>query len=169
MPTPTPKPCPRPHPKPKPTPPPLALALTSVPFFGQGCNDLAFFLGTNLEPEVRRRHEEALLRRYHAGLLQGGVDPALYPFERCWEDFRFNMWRAYINIAYVTLSRFDVMRKKGTGAFAASPDEGSRKELATYEARNRRLVAALVDLKFDELLAEGPESCGPCSCLPFCG
>ena len=47
-------------------------------------------------------------------------------------------------------------------------DEGSRKELATYEARNRRLAAALVDLKFDELLAEGPESCGPCSCLPFC-
>ena len=31
-------------------------------------------------------------------------------------------------------------------------DEGSRKELATYEARNRRLAAALVDLKFDELL-----------------
>ena len=137
-------------------------------FFGQGCNDLAFFLGTNLEPEVRRRHEEALLRRYHAGLQQGGVNTALYPFERCWEDYRLNMWRAYINIAYVTMSRFDVMRKKGTGAFAAEPDEGSRKELATYEARNRRLVAALVDLKFDELLAEGPESCGPCSCLPFC-
>ena len=137
-------------------------------FFGQGCNDLAFFLGTNLEPEVRRRHEEPLLRRYHAGLRQGGVNTALYPFERCWEDYRLNMWRAYINIAYVTMSRFDVMRKKGTGAFAAEPDEGSRKELATYEARNRRLVAALVDLKFDELLAEGPESCGPCSCLPFC-
>jgi len=135
-------------------------------FFGQGCNDLAFFLGTNLEPEVRRRHEEPLLRRYHAGLRQGGVNTALYPFERCWEDYRLNMWRAYINIAYVTMSRFDVMRKKGTGAFAAEPDEGSRKELATYEARNRRLVAALVDLKFDELLAEGPESCGPCSCLP---
>ena len=31
-------------------------------------------------------------------------------------------------------------------------DEGSRKELATYEARNRGLAAALVDLKFDELL-----------------
>ena len=43
-----------------------------------------------------------------------------------------------------------------------------RKELATYQARNRRLVAAMVELKFDELLEEGPESCGPCSCLPFC-
>lgn len=153
-------------------PPPANLAPQPPPSLRptrrQGANDLAFFLGTNLEPEVRRRHEEALLRRYHAGLRQGGVNTALYSWERCWEDYRVNMWRAYINIAYVTLSRFDAMRRRGTGAFAAAPDEGSRKELATYEARNRRLAAALVDLKFDELLAEGPESCGPCSCLPFC-
>ena len=135
-------------------------------FFGQGCNDLAFFLGTNLEPEVRRKHEQELVRRYHATLLENGVQG--YAFERCWDDYRVNMWRAYINIAYVTMSRFDAMRKARTGVFSATPSEGDRKELATYQARNRRLVAAMVELKFDELLEEGPESCGPCSCLPFC-
>ena len=40
--------------------------------------------------------------------------------------------------------------------------------LLIMRVRNRRLVAAMVELKFDELLEEGPESCGPCSCLPFC-
>lgn len=137
-------------------------------FIGQGGNDVAFFLGTNLDPAVRRQHEQALVRRYHAGLIEGGVNATEYPFERCWEDYRFNLWRAYINVGYVASTRFDAMKKSRTGIFAASPSEADRKELATHSARNSRLVAALVDLKFDELIEEGPATCGPCSCCPFC-
>ena len=137
-------------------------------FFGQGCNDLAFFLGTNLEPEVRRQHEEPLLRLYHAGLLENGVSETEYPFARCWDDYRFNMWRAYINIAFVAMTRFDKMRASRTGIFAPEPSKADAKERETYEARNRRVVAALVDLKFDELVRAAPTYCGPCSCLPFC-
>ena len=78
------------------------------------------------------------------------------------------MWRAYINIAFVAMTRFDKMRARRTGIFAPEPSKADAKERETYEARNRRVVAALVDLKFDELVRAAPTYCGPCSCLPFC-
>ncbi len=40
---------------------------------GEGVGDVAYFLATALPPEVRRRHEDALLARYRDGLLAAGV------------------------------------------------------------------------------------------------
>lgn len=41
-----------------------------------GGGDLAYFLLTNLAPDVRRAHERALIERYAEALVERGVDPA---------------------------------------------------------------------------------------------
>ena len=57
---------------------------------GAGPEDLGYFLGASLLPEDRRAHEERLVARYHAGLLDNGVRD--YPLERCWVDYRHGAW-----------------------------------------------------------------------------
>lgn len=53
---------------------------------GPALRDVAYFLGTCLDVEQRRQHEERLVADYHAGLLRSGVQD--YDFELCWEDYR---------------------------------------------------------------------------------
>jgi hypothetical protein len=37
-----------------------------------------------------------------------------------------------------------------------------------YDKLNERIVAALIDHQWLELIMEGPQSCGLCSCISFC-
>jgi hypothetical protein len=53
---------------------------------GRGGYDLAYLLGVCLTTHDRRINEMALLQRYHATLLQDGVQD--YPFEQCQADYR---------------------------------------------------------------------------------
>jgi hypothetical protein len=53
---------------------------------GPALTDVAYFVGAGLLPEVRPLHEDALVRRYHAGLVEAGV--AGYDWDRCWRDYR---------------------------------------------------------------------------------
>jgi hypothetical protein len=53
---------------------------------GVGTEDLSYFLGAGLSPDVRRVVERDLVRRYHDGLLAYGVTG--YSFDDCWEDYR---------------------------------------------------------------------------------
>jgi hypothetical protein len=57
-----------------------------TPALGIGVDDLSYFLGAGLVPEVRRVVEQDLVRRYHEGLLERGVTG--YSWEQCWEDYR---------------------------------------------------------------------------------
>jgi len=41
--------------------------------FGQAGFDVAYFVGTNIPPETRRKHEEELMATYHLELVRGGV------------------------------------------------------------------------------------------------
>ena len=52
---------------------------------GRGAYDIAYFLGTNVNTDVRREHEMDLLRRYHSALSERVADPnaAAYDFEQC--------------------------------------------------------------------------------------
>lgn len=54
---------------------------------GHPSRDVAYFLGTSLDPELRRAHEAALVRAYHDALVAEGV--AGYDAERCWNDYRW--------------------------------------------------------------------------------
>lgn len=53
---------------------------------GAGAADVAYFLGSAFEPDVRRSCERELVERYHAGLEARGV--AGYSFDQCWDDYR---------------------------------------------------------------------------------
>jgi hypothetical protein len=53
---------------------------------GIGTDDLAYFLGASLDPDLRASVEEAMVRRYHDGLLDLGVTG--YSWDQCWEDYR---------------------------------------------------------------------------------
>ena len=63
-----------------------------------GVWDIANFLGMSVTPEHRREWQDALLRRYHAGLVSQGVTG--YSLERCVEDYRFcTLQQAWAQIA----------------------------------------------------------------------
>lgn len=51
-----------------------------------GATDLAFMIATEWESEIRQRLEKALIQRYHATLLQHGVQH--YGWDECWNDYR---------------------------------------------------------------------------------
>jgi hypothetical protein len=53
---------------------------------GKPLNDVAYFLGAGLLPEVRREAEEDIVRAYHAGLVEAGITG--FDWARCWEDYR---------------------------------------------------------------------------------
>jgi hypothetical protein len=53
---------------------------------GVGPFDLAYMIGLSWFPERRARMEQALLRQYHARLLERGV--VGYDWEQCWLDYR---------------------------------------------------------------------------------
>ena len=48
--------------------------------------DAGIFLGTCLTPEARREHQDDLLKRFHDGLVAGGVTG--FSFDDCRESFR---------------------------------------------------------------------------------
>ena len=52
-----------------------------------GPYDLAFLLAGSADPDWRSENERPLLERYHKALVANGVTD--YPFERCWDDYRF--------------------------------------------------------------------------------
>ncbi|TIC89356.1 DUF1679 domain-containing protein [Nocardioides sp. GY 10113] len=79
---------------------------------GLPARDLAFFLGTSLEPAQRRRDERSLVAAYHRALLDHGVTG--YDEGLAWDDYRYAMLQgpliAVFGCAYGTRSeRGDAM------------------------------------------------------------
>lgn len=58
--------------------------------YGPALSDVAYFVGAGLLADDRRRHEEALVRGYHRGLLAAGV--AGYGWDDCWTAYRRGTW-----------------------------------------------------------------------------
>ena len=132
--------------------------------FLQGMFDVASLVGTCIEPDARRAMEKSLIERYHAKLTEGisAAQAAAYPLERCWRDYRLNLWRMVINVAFVCKTQFLKSSKAKTGMFSEAPSESDMKLKATYDARNRRLVAALVDNEFQTIIESAAK--GSCCC-----
>ncbi len=56
---------------------------------GLASRDLAYFIGTSLEPAVRAEAEKELVGEYHRALLDTGVSG--YDESTCWQDYRLGM------------------------------------------------------------------------------
>lgn len=59
---------------------------------GPAARDVAYFLGTSLDVDLRRRHEQRLIGLYHDELLRQGVRG--YSAERCFDDYRLGQLQA---------------------------------------------------------------------------
>ncbi|MXY72266.1 MAG: phosphotransferase [Dehalococcoidia bacterium] len=58
---------------------------------GRGPYDVAYFMSQSVDVELRREHERSLVKRYHDGLVAGGVRD--YSFDDCFEDYRLaTLW-----------------------------------------------------------------------------
>ena len=68
-----------------------SLALIDWQGFGIGCGmyDVAFFLGTSVTTDVRRRIERDVLGEYHDIVCRSGGEN--YTVEDCWRSYRQNM------------------------------------------------------------------------------
>lgn len=60
--------------------------------------DIAYMIGGCLPTQLRRDHEESLVRRYHAGLLDNGVTG--YSFDDCWAAYRHSAFLGYFMATY---------------------------------------------------------------------
>ncbi|MGE0625547.1 MAG: phosphotransferase [Pseudomonadales bacterium] len=68
------------------SPPKVAVVDWQSVRVGRPMNDVAYFLGAGLLPEVRREVEEGIVREYHQRLTAAGVLD--YDWARCWQDYR---------------------------------------------------------------------------------
>ena len=102
---------------------------------GPPLRDVAYFLGTCLEPSVRATHEQDLVRGYHEALLAAGV--VGYDAARCWDDYRLGLLQGPL----VTV----------TGCMYASGERSDRSD-AMFLAMARRSAAAIRDHRSLDLL-----------------
>lgn len=65
---------------------PLAVVDWQTVALGNPLADVSYFLGAGLLPQVRRAHEDELLRLYHQHIIAAGVTG--YDFEQCFRDYR---------------------------------------------------------------------------------
>ncbi len=57
-----------------------------APGLGSGAGDAAYFMGTGMEAQLRRKDERHLIKEYHDRLLAYNIDN--YSFDKCWLDYR---------------------------------------------------------------------------------
>ncbi len=60
---------------------------------GKPLNDVAYFIGSALEPEVRREVEDDILRDYHRKLRMEGVGD--FSFEDCYREYRKGVYAGF--------------------------------------------------------------------------
>ena len=99
-----------------------------------GAQDLSYYLTQSLPIDVRRRHEHALLDRYHEGLRAGGV--AHYSRDQLMRDYR-QATLYLLDYAVVIAATLDLSNERGA---------------AIARALSARSCAALEDLDCEALL-----------------
>jgi hypothetical protein len=82
---------------------------------GLPARDLAYFLGTSLDSDLREATESELVKAYHRRLLEHGVTD--YSVSQCWDDYRIGM----LQVPLLTTFGY---------AFAAATDRGDEMVLA---------------------------------------
>jgi hypothetical protein len=75
-----------------------------------GAGDICYFIVQSLSTETRHQHGDALLHRWHQGLLDRGV--AGYTFDDAWDDFRRSVLML-MSIPVVGASNLDPANERG--------------------------------------------------------
>lgn len=78
---------------------------------GPGAYDLAYILGGSLETDVRRSHEQELVRAYHDQLIAEGI--SAYSFEQLWDDYGHGHLQGGLATSMVTGGTLDLSNERG--------------------------------------------------------
>ncbi len=89
---------------------------------GPAMQDVAYFIGAGLLADTRREAEQDLVRRYHNGLQDAGVED--YDWERGWHDYRRSTWAGLIMA--VAASMLVERTERGDEMFMAMAHRHSR-------------------------------------------
>jgi Ser/Thr protein kinase RdoA (MazF antagonist) len=100
---------------------------------GNGMSDVSFLIGNSLTPEIRRAHEERLVRGYHYALVGAGVSS--YPFDECWDEYARSLLSALLTTIFGAM-------------YGARTDRGDR----MFELMGARHARQILDLGADRFL-----------------
>ena len=90
---------------------------------GSGPQDVAYFIGNAFaDDDERRSHQERLVRRYHARLLERGVKG--YTFDDCWLEYRRHGYASLIMA--IAASMLVGRTERGDRMFIAMADRSAR-------------------------------------------
>ena len=103
---------------------------------GRASQDVAYFLSGSVPVEIRREHEQMLVERWHAGLVENGVTG--YSEADAWQDYRKAVLYVWV-IAVVIAGTLDPSNERGRQWISAMIE---------------RSVAAIEDLGLVALLDE---------------
>ncbi len=104
--------------------------------WGPGSDDLAIFIGMDLGIDQRRDHQDALLSRYHAALVDGAVTE--YPIEALRRDFRASLLSC-LTVAVISASEIE----RRSDAESGDPSFDKLREI--HKQLAIRLLAAIED------------------------
>ena len=93
------------------------------------CQDLAWMLIASMTTDLRRKHEDELVRYYHAALQRNGVKN--YSIEQCFEDYDVALLFQF-SYPVIIAGAFDPANERGK----ALAVEGLRRAALTVEDRN---------------------------------
>lgn len=113
---------------------PVAIIDWQGPLRGRGIHDVAYMLCQSTQTEVRREHEQDIVRRYVDALAAAGVEG--YGFDEAWEDYRVGVLYLW-TYAMVIAGTLDATNERGNAWMA---------EMI------KRNVAAIEDLNCFDLL-----------------
>lgn len=121
--------------------------------FDAGLRDLAYFIGSSMNPEDRLEHEKGIVRTYHEALVAQGVD---YSWDQCWDDFVFlkgSSCFAGVVVGFFASSHF----KAKSAYFAVKPKEDALLEAEKYNLCIGRICEDLCQSNWAAVLRALPE------------
>ena len=92
---------------------------------GRPLNDVAYFLGAGLLPEVRKAEEASIVRDYHAALEAAGIHD--FDWDTCWLEYRRSSVAAFA--VFVVASMLVGQTERGDEMFLTMADRHSRHAL----------------------------------------
>ncbi len=114
---------------------PSKVAVVDWQGFTRGCamSDVSFLIGNALAPDVRRAHEEQLVRVYNAELVGAGVTS--YTFAECWDEYACSLLSALLTTVFGSM-------------YGARTERGDR----MFELIGARHARQIIDLGADRFL-----------------
>lgn len=118
-----------------------------------GIRDLAYLVGSSVEPADRVGHEESLVKAYQSALAKRGVE---YSWDRCWSDYVFMKATGLVGPAVVGI--FSSRQFDGkAGYFSPEPSASDVAERGKFNAYVGRVAKDLKHHNWVSVLEALPE------------